>query len=77
MARGQGSVVPGILVQNPQTHCLAFSPEGVVLIFNSHLHGEHGALIATASDRELETVGRFLGSLLGIVADSHLCWLTI
>ena len=77
MAHGQGSVVPAVLVQNPQTLCLAFSPEKVVLIFDSHLHGDHGALIATASDRELETVGRFLRSLLGIVADSHLCRLTI
>ena len=77
MARGQGSIVPAVLVQIAQTLCLAFLPEGVVLIFESHLHGDHGALIATASDREVETVGRFLWSLLGIVADSHLCRLTI
>ena len=77
MAFARAAVVPAVLVQNPQTVCLAFTPEGYVVIFDSHLHGDDGALVATSSRSHMKTVGSFLTSLLLCISDGDLCRLIV
>ena len=77
MAFTRAAVVPAVLVQNPQMVCLAFTPEGSVVIFDSHLHGDDGALVATSSRSHMKTVGSFLTSLLLCISDGHLCRLIV
>ena len=77
MARAQGSVIAAVQVQHPLTVALAFGPDGIIMTFDSHLHGDHGAMIAAASLSGPSSVATFLQNLLGSISDTHLCWLTL
>lgn len=77
MARAQGSVIAAVQVQHPLMVGLAFGPDGIIMIFDSHLHGDHGAMIAAASLSDPSSVATFLQNLLGSISDSHLCRLTL
>ena len=46
-AKESGQLKAGAMVQTPHIVCVVFSPEGSCWVFDSHAHGDHGALIAT------------------------------
>ena len=68
-------LIAAVLVQTPLTVSLVLIPDAFIMIFDSHMHGAHGALIATAhlNDASSTAVGAFLRNLVGHIADCHLC----
>ncbi|XP_065174752.1 uncharacterized protein LOC135826565 [Sycon ciliatum] len=66
------SVLPASLIQNPYTILLVFFPSGYAQVFDSHAHGERGALIAILP-ADMKVAANFLSTLVGHIKDSHLC----
>ena len=76
VARSKGKVVAGVFVQHPTSICLMFTPDGRMVVLDSHAHGSTGAS---------ETVGRagvsamvlaeYLAECHDPLKDAHLCLL--
>ena len=75
-SKSSANVVTAALVQTPFTILLAFFPDGKVIVFDSHAHEEHGAMIAYLPDENSTTVS-LLSSLVGHFQDAHLCFLAL
>ena len=70
------STLGGVLVQNPFSISLLFFPCGNAVLFDSHVHGDHGALIAILPT-DWQAASRLISSLVGTIRDAHLCLLSV
>ena len=68
-----------VLIQTSYPMALAFSPVGVLTIFDSHRHHEHRALIAGVCQKTspFKELPAFLAQVVGKIWDGHLCILVL
>ena len=77
-AHTDGRLFTGVLLQTPFTVAVAVTPSGSVVIFDSHCHGEQGALIALASGPGCAvSAARLFTALVGTIRDGLFCVLMV
>ena len=71
-ARSKGKVVAGVCVLHPTSICLMFTPDGRMVVFDSHAHGSAGALVAVAGAGVSAVVlAEYLAERHGPLKDTH------
>ena len=75
---GNNLLCAGVVVQTPYSVAVVAMPGHQFAIFDSHAHGDKGALIAcTAGNVHLDSVACLLSELVGHFLDSHCCLLEL
>jgi len=77
-AVADGQMRAGVLVQNPLSLAIVVLPDSTFVLFDSHSHGEKGALVLYSVGKCCwEAAAAHLEQIVGEMRDSHLCFLRL